>query len=614
MAKIVIVQNIFLLIWARAVLVCCAGSSHPDAERVYASMPNLAAVASYYLNSSLASAYGPRNNVYHDCEPLDLSCKTGARESSSCSSATIPTTSNTPTHACSSSAAKRIHEEAEKKNGEKKVSKKQKTNTNTTSTAAVANTALMDEKEACLMIEEFGRCFVEDTKISDYTLREMAGLANNLAQRGLASTHSGKIVELCTASEQWLGHDVFWRMLMFFVDRLSLEVADLNWLEDKKTVVLRDRIREKPLSGCSKDHICRTIAKVRGAERMEIQCSLSFLESRGTVDVQAVFKWLLHHVNIQCVGVSCDLTEAGMNSTVLGRHVEALTKEWRGSSVCTDSLALHFTLPQYKDAAVVVKECPWVTVLKMHFIDAGYYPVDTKNQALKALLLHCPVLEQLSVFGLHIRVEHIRTIAAMHPQLVLLEVELLCLDTLVLSQKKEDDAIPVFPALKTLKLQNIYNYSDAGIEKFVGLFPSLEDVQIPARSVATSLIDALSKLRLLRSLGTVNGSLEIETVEYLLERLPALECLSIGVKYLDNKLAHALSKYTEMHTLKLRGRYNPGFLGSLLQPSPLMNMLKTLCVCRNSGTSYRRGNFSTEDISSKGTAMKNFGCAVEIKH
>ncbi|KAI5189731.1 hypothetical protein NECID01_0637 [Nematocida sp. AWRm77] len=205
MAKIVIVRNVFLLVWARTVLVCCAGPSHPDAERVYAGMPNLAAVASYYLNSSLPSTYGPRHSVYHgsgasahnelpsmqsDCEPLDLSCKTGARETSSCSGAAIPTNSDTPTHACSSSAAKRIHEEAEKKDGEKKVSKKQKTNTNTSATASETNTALMDETEACLAIEEFNRCFRDDTMVWIRLPLDILEFSKDLSQRGLTSVHS----------------------------------------------------------------------------------------------------------------------------------------------------------------------------------------------------------------------------------------------------------------------------------------------------------------------------------------------------------------------------------------------------------------------------------------
>ncbi|KAI5193043.1 hypothetical protein NECID01_2163 [Nematocida sp. AWRm77] len=627
MAKIVIARNVFLFVWAHTVLVNGAGPSHPDAERVYASMPNLAAVSSYYLNSSLASTYGPRHSVYHgssasahnelpsmqsDCEPLDLSCKTGARESSSCSSATILTTSNTPTHACSSSAAKRIHEEAEKKNDEKKVSKKQKTNTNTTSTAAEADTPLMDEAEACLMIEEFGRCFVEDTKVNVRLTPDMPEFAEDLAQRGLISIHSREIVDLCTASEQWRGHSVFWRMLLLFVDRLSLEVATSSRLEDKKTVFLRDRKTSgKPLYECTKDHIYRNIAKCQGAERMEMQCSLNVLKDRGTADVLGVLRWLLYHINIRCVGIRCDLREADMSSVVFERQVEALTKERRGARVRIDSLTLYFNFAQCRDAAVVVKECPWVTVLKIHFIDDVLCQGGDGIRVLETLLLHFPALEQLCVFGLPIGIVHIRTIAAMLPQLVLLEVEFLTLDKLALDLEEEEESMPVLPGLKTLKLSNMYNYSCADIEKFVELFPNLEDVQIPSICVTPPLIDTLSNLPLLRSLEILNGFLPIETAEHLLETLPALECLSVGVKYLDSKLAHALSKCTAMHTLKLRGRYIPGFLASLLQPSPLMTTLKVLCVCRNSGF-YRKGSLSAEDLSSKDTAMEKFGLVFEI--
>ncbi|KAI5191966.1 hypothetical protein NECID01_1734, partial [Nematocida sp. AWRm77] len=233
-------------------------------------------------------------------------------------------------------------------------------------------------------------------------------------------------------------------------------------------------------------------------------------------------------------------------------------------------------------------------------------------QALKALLLHFPALEQLSVFGVSIGIGHIRTIASMFPQLTLLEVEFVALDKLALDQKEEEESMPLSPGLKTLKMSELYNYSDAAIEKFVGLFPTLKNVQISGGDVVIPLINALSKLRLLRSLETVNGLLSIETAEYLLEKLPALECLSVGVNELDNKLAQALSRCTGMHTLKVRGNYTPGFLASLLQPSPLMRTLKALCVYRYTGV-FSRGNFSIEDTHSKKAAMENFGCEIETK-
>ncbi|KAI5193068.1 hypothetical protein NECID01_2171 [Nematocida sp. AWRm77] len=588
-------------------------------------MPNLAAVASYYLNTSLASAYYPQYNVYHessiicnrlssmpsDCEPLDLSCKMDARESSSRAGETISTNLDTPTHTCGSDS-KRTHEEAEKKDREQRVHKRQKTKTTTT-----ANSTLMDETEVCLAVEEFGRCFGDGAKIISHMSLHMMEFSKDLALRGLTSVHSREIVELCMASEQWLGHNVFWKMLMLFMDMLSLEIVELNRLEDKKTIVLKDRkTSSKPLSECTNRHIWRSIAKCRDAERMEIECNLNVLEDRGTANVLSVLRWLLYHVNIECVGITCDLTEPNINSAMLGRQVAALTKEWRGCSVRIDSLALHFRHAHYKDAAVVVKEYPWVTVLKIYFIcGASRCQDDDSIRVLKALLLHCPALEQLSVFGFHIGIGHMRTIASIRPQLMLLEVECLTLEKLTLDQKEEEEAMPVFSGLTTLKLLNLYtHYSDAVIEKFVGLFPILKNVQISAKNVTTSLIDALSKLRLLRSLEIFNGSLGIETAECLLDKLPVLECLSVGVKELDNKLAQVLSKYAGMHTLKVRGKYTAGFLASLLQPSPLMRTLKALYVCKNSGPCCRKDSLSIEDTHSKKDAMKKFRCIVEIRY
>ncbi|KAI5192491.1 hypothetical protein NECID01_1958 [Nematocida sp. AWRm77] len=532
------------------------------------------------------------------------------------SAASLPSTSASTASSifsvqgCSPAAsAKRAYDKAEKKDRKQKVRKKQKT----MATDPEANAALMDESEIRFAVKKFRRCFGEYTMFMFRTPSGMVDFSKDLVQRGLTSAHSSKIVEQCMASEQWLGHDVFWRILVLFMDTLSLELINLNRLEDKKTIVLRNRtIQDKPVFECTREYIYKTIDKCRGAKRMEIECNLSFLESRGAADVPTILKWLLHHVKIECVGISCDLTEAGMSSVVFERQVEALSKEWRGNSVHIDSLALYFGFAQYMTAAEILKECPWATVLKMHFIDSDSWETGDTNQALKALLLHCPTLEQLSVIGGRVGISHIRTIAAMLPHLVLLEVELLSLSKLELGQKEEKESMLVFPGLKTLKILSLYNYLGPDIKNLACLFPSLKLVQISVKNVASPLIDALSKLRLLRSLEIVNGSLPIETTEYLLEKLPSLECLSVGVKELDNKLAHALSKCTGMHTLKLRGNYIPGFLASLLQPSTLMTTLKVLSVWRNSG-SYKRGNFSADDLSSKKAAMKNFGCEVETR-
>ncbi|KAI5191494.1 hypothetical protein NECID01_1488 [Nematocida sp. AWRm77] len=628
----------WMILLACFVLVCTGSSSDCDMEEGEANIassdctiPSYLCPSPYsYSYTSLISNLDPQYNVYHgssasahnelpsmqsDCKPLDLSCNTGARESSSHLGAAISTNSDTPTHACSSSDAKRIHEEAEKEDGEQKAEKRQKTNTTATSTAAEANTSLMDETEVRIAIEDFNRCFRDDTKVWIRLPPDIAEFAKDLAQRGLTSAHSSEIVELCTASEQWRGHSVFWRMLMFFVDTLSLEITDLNRLEDKKTIVLKNRkTSDKPLSEYTDRSIYMTIDRCRGAERMKMQRSLNVLESRGTADVLAVLRWLLYHVNIQCVGITCDLREAGMSSAVFERQIVAFAKVWKSRIIHIDSLALHFGLAQYKAAAEIINLCSWITVLKIHFMGAGLCQAYDINQTLKALLPHCPALEQLSIFEVGIDIDHIRTVAVMLPQLVLLEVEFLTLDTLVLGQKEEKESMPVFPALKTLKLPNTYNYSYDSIEKFMGLFPNLKDVQIPAKNVVIPLIDALSKLHHLRSLEIINGLLPTKTAEYLLEMLPTLECLSVGVYELDSKLAHALSKCTRMHALKLRGQYIPGFLSSLLQPSPLMTTLKSLCIWRNSGPFYRKSNFSAEDKHSKEAAMKNFGCAVEIKH
>ncbi|KAI5188997.1 hypothetical protein NECID01_0352 [Nematocida sp. AWRm77] len=501
----------------------------------------------------------------------------------------------------SAGSAKRACDTAEKKNRKQKARKRQKTNT-TTSTAAEANTALMNETKACMAVEKFNRCFRENTMVWIRLPPDMVGFAEDLAQRGLTSAHSSKIVELCMASKQWLGHDVFWRMLMFFVDTMSLELTDLNQLEDKKTVVLRNRTSKKPLSKCTAQYIRYSIAKFRGTERMEIQCSLNVLEGRGTADVLGVLKWLLFHVKIEYVGIICDLTEAGMPSKMIGRQIEDLIKEWKGNSVHIDTLTLCFKPAQGAAAARILKQCPSISVLKIRFIAAGLCQADNINQALKALLLHCPALEQLSVFGLDISIIHIQIVVSMFPQLALLEIESFVSDEDLWVQRKE--MLPTFLGLKTLKISNIHRCSDIALEIFVGLFPSLKSVQISVSDVVSPLIDVLSKLRYLRSLEIINGTLSTETAEYLLDKLPALEYLSVGVKDLDNKLAHALSKCTGMHTLKLKGNYIPGFLASLLQPSPLMNTLKVLSLFRHSSHSYKRGKLSANDKHSKKVAMK----------
>ncbi|KAI5189349.1 hypothetical protein NECID01_0544 [Nematocida sp. AWRm77] len=633
MAKIV--ENSLLLVWTCAVLVCSTYIDIFDFELIdeiemmYASInpDNVCSSQSSILNSL------PRDNlqnVMQEKQTLDESCSldvtvplktldsVGINEDSSASaSLSLPSTrtstsSNSGTSSSISSvqvqpptdSSKRACDTEEKKDSEQKAGKKQKTNT--TITIAEANNSLMDEAEADLVVMKFVRCFRDDKKIWIRTPSGMVGFAEDLAQRALTGVHSSKIVDLCTAPEQWLGHDVFWRMLLFFVDTLSLEVSVLNRLENKKTVVLRNRKpREKPLSEYKIDHIYKAIAKYQGAERMEIQCNLSFLEGNGTEDVFSVLRWLLYHVNIQFVGISCNLTEASMNSAVLGRQVESLSKERGEKRVCIDSLTLYFTLAQHIEAVKIVKECPSIPVLKISFIPPNQWHADDRKQLLVALLAHSPALEQLSVLGIHTSIDHIRTIAAMLPQLVLLEVELLSLE-------EEEESMLVFPDLQTLKLLNIYTHPDVGIKNLISLFPNLKHMEIAASDVTINWIYALSTLRYLRSLEVINGSLTTETAECLLDKLPALECLSVGVNRLNNAFSQSLSRCTSMHTLKLRGYYAPGFLASLLRPSSLMRTLKVLDIHRYHKNETNR--LSAEDKFSMKIAKKNFRCAVTIRY
>ncbi|KAI5189606.1 hypothetical protein NECID01_0629, partial [Nematocida sp. AWRm77] len=407
------------------------------------------------------------------------------------------------------SSAKRACDTTKKKEGKQRARKRQKT----TTTVAETNTALMDGEEARMAIENFNRRFGKHKKVMCRTPTGMPEFSKDLAQRGLTSVCSREIVEQCTASEHWLGHNMFWRMLMFFVDTLSLEIADSNRLEGKKTVVLRDRkLHKKPLSECSYKSMWNVISRYRDAERMEIQCSLNFLEGRSTVDVLCVLRWLLYHVKIEYVGIACDFTEPQITSEVLIRQIADLIKERRGSRVRIDSLALHFTLAQYMAAAGIVKKCPWITVLKIHFIDDDLYGDDDIEKALESLLPHCPALDQLSVFGIRIGIDHIQIITEILPQLVVLEVELLNLSMLTFGQKEKKksnrEAVPTeFPNISTLKVSDLYNYSGPGIKKFMGLFPNLKSIQILASFVTIPMIDALSRLRLLRSLEILNGTL-----------------------------------------------------------------------------------------------------------
>ncbi|KAI5188425.1 hypothetical protein NECID01_0056 [Nematocida sp. AWRm77] len=524
-----------------------------------------------------------------------------AREGLSCPWTDTSTNSDISTSGCSS--VKRVHEEVAKKDEEQKARKKQKT----TAMSAETNSALMDETEVQVAVEEFNRRFGYGAKIISSTPSDMIVFVKNLAQRGLTSAHSREIMEKCTASEKWLGHIVFWKILIFFLETLSLEITTLNRLEDKKTVVLRDRKKGKPLSEYTDRHMWYIASKCQNSERMKIECSLCFLEGKGTADVLVVLRWLLHHIKIGCVGFACDLTELGMSSEVFGRQIVSFAKEWKGRLIYIDSLTLYLRLGQHIAAAEIIKQCFWISLLKVYFLSTNKNQVDTIGHMLEHFLLQCPVLRQLSVFGLIIGIIHIQKIVTMLPLLVFLEVESLRLGMLALGQ--EEKTVIAFPGLKVLKISTIYSHS-RDIENLAYIFPNLQSIQMPGKNVTPSLIYVLSKLSHLRSLETVNGLLLIETVEYLLEKLPSLECLAVGVKELDNRLAQVLSKYVGMHTLNLRGNYTTGFLASLLRPSPLMSTLKVLCVYKYSG--IYSSSLSPEDQHSKKEAMKKFGCAVQM--
>ncbi|KAI5190908.1 hypothetical protein NECID01_1203 [Nematocida sp. AWRm77] len=303
----------------------------------------------------------------------------------------------------SADSIKRACDQTETHNGEKtKTRKIQKAMTMN----AEANTALMDETEACLTIEEFGRYFRDGTKYSGYMSRDMLGFAEDLAQRGLTSAHSRKIVDLCTASEQWLGHSVFWRMLLFFVDTLSLELTDLNQLEGKKTIALRDRICSKSLSECADRSIYNTIDKVQDAVRMEIQYNLGFLEDKGTEDAFSVLRWLLYHVNIRRVEIICDLTKQEIDLAIFRRQLTALTKEKRGNRVYIDSLALYFKLAQHMAAAEIIKHTTSITMLKIGFLPMNIHQIDSIDHILETLLSQHLELEKLCVSGVRLGIKY----------------------------------------------------------------------------------------------------------------------------------------------------------------------------------------------------------------
>ncbi|KAI5190632.1 hypothetical protein NECID01_1073 [Nematocida sp. AWRm77] len=626
MAKIVIVHNVFLIAWACPVLVCgtdvnnCAFEPISYVEMMWAGInsdnfcSNYSAIPDFIARDTLPNEV-QENPTLGDFGSLDTLAPSNAVNTVNANenfSLSLPGTSTGTGSSISSvqvqstagNATKRINEETERTDGEQKTHKRQKKQT----TGSKANTSLIDEAEARLIIEDFNKQFGDAAKVIFHLSVYMAKFAKDLAQRALTSAHSSKIVEQCMASEKWRGHNVFWRILMFFLDTQSLEIVSLNQLENKTNIVLRNRKKDsKSLSEYSYGSINNIINDSRNAKRIEIKCSLSFLERRSTTDIYSVLRWLLYHVKIERVGITCDLTEAGMNSKIFGKQIAVLTKEWRESRVCIDSLTLRFAHAQHMTAAEIVKECPRIPVLKIHFISVDLCQSDAIQQTLKKVLLHCPALKHLSVFGVGIGIEHIHTIVKLLPQMVFLEVEFLFYYKKEWLQRKESP--PVFPGLSALKLHTIHS-CPSSIENLVCLFPSLQRIQLASKNAKTHLIDALSNLPHLRSLGIINGFLPIETIECLLGKLSSLEYLSVGVKELDCKLAHALSKYAGMHTLMLRGSYIPGFLASLLQPSPLMSTLEFLDVCRYCIT--RKSRLTPEDKHSKTAAMKNFGCKIQM--
>ncbi|KAI5189584.1 hypothetical protein NECID01_0607 [Nematocida sp. AWRm77] len=512
----------------------------------------------------------------------------------------------------SAGSAKRACDMEEKKDREQMVHKRQKTNT----ILSEANTGRMDKKEVCLVIEEFNRYFMYGVNVWVYIPLNVTEFAKNIAQRGLTSAYSKEIIKQCTASKEWLGHKFFWRVLIFFLNTLSLDIVTSNQLEDKNTIILKDRkIRSKLLLDYTRYHMCRSVSKCQGATKMEINCSLNILEDRSTADVFSVLRWLLYHVNIGHVSIVCDLTKTPISSNAFGRQIAALTKNWKGSRLCIDSLTLHFVLTQHMNASAIVKEFPSIPALKIYFRVSCHYQFGDVNQALKALLLNCPALEQLNIFGVYIGIGHIQMIVSILPKLVLLEVESLNLDMLQLCQRKKEEreretVSTEFPSIRTLKLLNLSNYKNGNIERFVGFFPSLNFVKLPTKYVSASLINAFSRLPYLRSLKIIDGLLLTETAVFLIEKLPNLETLCLGVKKLDAPLLQAFSKCTTMHILQLRGHYNTGFLSSLVCSSPLMNTLKVLDVYRYSKSGTTK--LTPKDLSSKKTAMNNFGCVINI--
>ncbi|KAI5191491.1 hypothetical protein NECID01_1485 [Nematocida sp. AWRm77] len=461
------------------------------------------------------------------------------------------------------------------------------------------------EKIIARTVEEFRIYFNENRPTPKTRLAPMLFL-ESLVDKTFQLPFVKDILEQCVASEEWIGDQIFWSMLAFFVDTLSLDI----WVygnEEHRNIVQLDCKYQKDIS-VFQPPIRPTqtiVSRCLGTQNLEIVCDLELLTPKDTV----ILGWLLRHVGITFIWLETQVLPTD-NPSMVRQKLQNLTKTYGLSGAQIKKLDLGFHWKQYEDIWAILEAHSCLTTLMLSEFKMPHRFQNIEN--LVYMLRLCPRLEQLYIPKMCIYIDGICKVLGALPGVAKLEVGEMLFYAVQKTKEKRPSQIVAHPGVKELKIIQCKQYSADNLKELASLVPNLTYLNITTPRLNIDTAVQLADLPKLKDLIIGKGILDSNTVSYLAEALLHLNYLSICVERLDIAIAQALARSANMKVLILNGIYTPDFLTFIFQSS-LLNTLKKLTIFFSIENPQDAFSLSHNDIITKQDIELKSLCRIYIR-
>ncbi|KAI5190491.1 hypothetical protein NECID01_0997 [Nematocida sp. AWRm77] len=447
-----------------------------------------------------------------------------------------------------------------------------------------------------LLLNAFNRLFKEET-LSIGLNTNIIEYWHQTMRKSMHTPEFAKLSEKLLASKKWIGHNIFWRLLVEFLNKLSLELSVEN-IQNNSTATKRREATIKLTSPntdtsheMSAGELETIVSNCKGVQKMKIECNLKHLSQDDAMSTLSVFRWLLHHVGIQYLSI-CHIVHTDLRLHQPISLLNHLTQDSLGNMLYVESLFLEVHNKNCESALQILKEYSYISELS---ITTGKYLETTTidPNSLGEIFRLCSNMETLLLPNMTLCIDTLRECLLGNIKLKHLEIYNLLLeskDQINYDRKTSFMSLP-FLTVEYLKVAESCSYFESNMRTFVLSFPNLKSLDIVVKGITLIAIGQLSSLCNLTSLAVRNHSLINEHITQIVHCLPNLTCLFIYAFFLDESLARALFRASKLHTLNIQGNYIAGFLKYLFQ-QPLVHSLKSLNI-------YRSGPITAEFLSPK---------------